>query len=205
MNVCVCVRESVRDCGRFIKPKIYKVCHLGHAGGWWIPFLTNDQLPCRVGKSVLSGSSHICWHEHTNIQSNWMHTVHSDILTTVTYNRHISHNTVDRGEGKTSLQMCHRISVCFEKPLIKLVWRNPWGNYFPTPLTILLNSGDYRDQDQGFDAQTTLWNHRQEAWIISKGSLCSRFPEGLSPVIYESKWIKQKFSPGSTKQTVCYF
>lgn len=86
---------------------------------------------------------------------------------------HMSQNAADRG---TEWRRHCRCAVKYQYVMKKLwwnLWRNPRGHYFTAPLTILLNSGDYGDQDGGFDAQTTACNRRQEAWIISKGCLCA--------------------------------
>lgn len=89
----------------------------------------------------------------------------------------------------------------FWKTFDKTCVEEPLGSLFP-------NTPDYPSK------QWRLWGPGPRLWCsdnsvesqtggmdyLQRVSLCSHFPGGLSPVIYESEWIKQKFSPGSTNQ-----
>lgn len=66
----------------------------------------------------------------------------------------------------------------FWRALFSCLADSPWGHPFPsTPDFPLLNSGDYRDWDQGFDLHTAPLNHREKARIFSKGCLCAPIPQ----------------------------
>lgn len=112
----------------------------------------------------------------------------------------------------------HCIDITTDVPLnISMFWKTfdktcveePLGSLFP-------NIPDYPSKQWrlwGPGTRLWCWDNSVESQTggmdyLQRVSLCSRIPGGLSPVIYESEWIKQKFSPGRTKsilQLVCYF
>lgn len=90
------------------------------------------------------------------------------------------------------------------------LWRNPRGHYFPAPPTILLNSGDYGDQDGRFDAQTTACIADRRHGLSPKGVSVLPCPRRTEPSRIW-KWAKgrtKQFSPGGTRQilqSLCCF
>ncbi|CAJ1068719.1 Hypothetical predicted protein, partial [Xyrichtys novacula] len=68
---------------------------------------------------------------------------------------------------------------------------------------------DYGDQDQGFDLHIAPLNHREEAGIFSKGSLCAPIPQedraksSMKVSELQSKTVLPRVQKQILRQSLC--